>query len=147
GGRHRAGGRMIFDWLAQTHVLLLAFAVVFAPGLVVFAAVGLRGLALFAAAPLFGVASTALIALVLGATGIAWSVISWGLAMVVLVGLALAIARLLRGRDHATLTGSPRWLLPAAILIGAALGAWRLTAYITDPSAISQTNDAVFHMN
>ncbi len=30
---------------------------------------------------------------------------------------------------------------------GILLGIWRLAVYITDPSGISQTNDAVFHMN
>src|SRR5690606_26089734 len=40
-----------------------------------------------------------------------------------------------------------RWLLPTALVIGAVSGLWRIAAYVTDPSAISQTNDAVFHLN
>ena len=107
---------MIVDWLQQAPVLLMALAIVFVPGLVAFSAVGLRGLALFAAAPLFGIASTALIAVGLGALGIGWSVISWLVATAVLVGLAFVIARLLRGWRAEASSGSPRWLLAVAVL-------------------------------
>src|SRR5690606_6387620 len=40
-----------------------------------------------------------------------------------------------------------RWLLPTALAAGVALSIWRIVGYVQDPSGISQTNDAVFHMN
>jgi len=138
---------MIMEWLLQLPVLAIAAAVVFVPGLLALHFAGLRGLALLAAAPLFTVAATAIIALVLGLVGVPWSVLAWAAAMAVLVLISALLGRWAGGR----LTGEPapvrRWLLPLAVTLGAVLSAARIIAYVHDPSAISQTNDAVFHMN
>lgn len=138
---------MILDWLAQTPALLTAVVVAFAPGLAALYAVGMRGLALVAAAPLFSVASTAVIALGFGVVGIPWSPLAWAAASLAIVALAGGIGRLLGGRLRDAGPGNRKWLMPTAMAIGIAIGLWRLVSYIADPSGISQTNDAVFHMN
>lgn len=138
---------MIVDWLLHAPALLAAVAVAFVPGLIALAAVGLRGLALVAAAPLFSVASTAITALALGILGLPWSPASWAMATLVLIAAAVAAGLLLRGRQDTPPSESRRWVLPVALIVGVLVGLWRLVAYIEDPAGISQTNDAVFHMN
>lgn len=138
---------MILEWVAQIPVVLAALLIVFVPGLVALYGVGLRGLALLAASPLFGVASAAIIAVGFGAVGIGWSPLSWALASTALIGLAWGTGRLLGLRPSPSARPTHRWLLPTAMIIGVILGLWRLAAYIAEPSGISQTNDAVFHMN
>lgn len=135
------------EWLAQTPVLLVTALVVFVPGVLGLYVVGLRGLALLASAPLFSTLATAVIALIFGVLGVAWSPLSWGVATVVLIGAAALLGRTLGGTFDEQGTRAPRWLLPTALVIGVLFGVWRLAAYITDPAGISQTNDAVFHMN
>ena len=138
---------MISDWLAQTPVLLIAALVLFVPGACALYLVGLRGLALLAAAPLFSTLATAVVALVFGVFGVAWSPLSWGIAIVVLIGAAVLLGRLLGGSLDEQGRRASRWVLPSALAIGVLIGVWRLASYITDPAGISQTNDAVFHMN
>ncbi|GAT72634.1 hypothetical protein MHM582_1110 [Microbacterium sp. HM58-2] len=138
---------MILDWLAQTPVLLAAVLVVFVPGIAVLSLIGLRGLALLALAPLVSVASSAVIALIFGAAGIGWSPLSWAIAVIALVGLSWFLARLLGRVPTEAAEPGRRWVLPAAVTMGVLVGMWRLIGYITDPAGISQTNDAVFHMN
>lgn len=138
---------MILEWLAQTPVVLAALLVVFGPGLAALYGVGLRGLALLAASPVFGVASTAIIAVGFGAVGIGWSPLSWALASIVPIGVAWVAGRALGLRPSPSPRPAHRWLLPTALVVGVFLGGWRLVAYIVDPAGISQTNDAVFHMN
>lgn len=138
---------MILDWFAHTPVLLTAVAVVFLPGLAALRLVGMRGLALLAAAPVFSIAATALIAVGFGLVGVPWTPLSWAAAMTGLVALAWALGRLLGTRLGVEAIASERRILPAAVLVGAVIGAVRLASYIADPAGISQTNDAVFHMN
>lgn len=138
---------MIVEWLLQLPVLAVAAAIVFVPGLLAMRFAGLRGLALLAAAPLFTVAATAVIALVLGMVGVPWSVLTWAAAMALLVLVSAVLGRWAGGRLASEPAAAGRWLLPAALTIGVVLSAWRIVAYVHDPSAISQTNDAVFHMN
>lgn len=135
------------DWVAQTPVLLAVLAVVLLPGFAALWGAGLRGLPLLAAAPLFSVAATGVVALVLGLLRVPWSPWSWGAGTVVLIILAFLTGRLLPGQLSAATDSTRRWLLPTAIVVGVLIGVWRLATYITDPAGISQTNDAVFHMN
>ncbi|MCS3441763.1 DUF6541 family protein [Microbacterium phyllosphaerae] len=138
---------MILHWLAETPALLVATAVVFVPGMLGLYVIGLRGLALLAAAPIFGVAATAVLALVFGAVGVPWSPLSWTIGVLVLVGASWGAGRLLGAEPHRTKVEGPAWFLPSAIGVGILIGMSRLIAYIVDPAGISQTNDAVFHMN
>ncbi|GGD72265.1 DUF6541 family protein [Microbacterium murale] len=140
---------MILDWLGQTPILLASLLVVFVPGTVAMFGAGLRGLALFATAPLFTVAATAVIAVAFGAVGIGWSPLSWGIAVLLLIAVSWAISWALGHRIpwSSSATTGRRWIIPVALALGIVIAIWRLAGYISDPSGISQTNDAVFHMN
>ena len=136
---------MITQWLAASGVIVLTAAFVFVPGLLALRMVGLRGLALVALAPVMSTAMTAVAALALGTVRVSWSLGSYAVAMLALVALAWALGRVLGGVP-APPQSSRRWLLPVAVGIGVLFGLWRLVAYIHEPGAISQTNDAVFHL-
>ncbi|UNK69735.1 DUF6541 family protein [Microbacterium sp. H1-D42] len=138
---------MILDWFAQLPVLLVAAGVIFVPGVLALRFAGLRGLPMVAFAPLFTVAATAVIAMLLGRLGVPWGLVPWAAAMVALVLIALLIGRWAGGQLHDAVRPSLHWLLPAAVGVGIVLSAWRVVAYVQDPFGISQTNDAVFHMN
>ena len=138
---------MIVEWAAQLPVLAVTVAVTFLPGLLSLWFAGLRGLPLLAAAPLFTVAGTALVALAFGSVGVAWTPLAWAAAMLALAACAVLVGWWARGRLIEAAAPGMRWLLPVAIAFGAALSIWRVIAYVQDPSGISQTNDAVFHMN
>src|SRR5690606_28993210 len=138
---------MILDWATQLPVLAATIAVVYLPGVLACRLAGLRGLQLLASAPLFTVAGTAVIALALGAVGVPWTPIVWTGAMIVLVAFAALIGWWAKGRLSDDGAAPARWLLPTALAAGVALSIWRIVGYVQDPSGISQTNDAVFHMN
>lgn len=139
---------MILDWLTVAPVILVAVLVVFLPGLLSLAAAGMRGLALIAFAPVMTTAIASLAAIVLSLLGIDWSALSFTIVMVLVGVVAWLVGRMLplRGGPSSSPV-STRWLLLAALIIGAIIGFWRVAAYISEPSAISQTNDAVFHLN
>jgi len=139
---------MIADWLAAWPSVIAAAAVLFAPGLAIGACLRLRGLALWALAPAASVVVLSVLAIVLGAAGIAWSPLSAGIGCVILIAVAFALGRLLPA-DLRLASASPArgWLLPTALAVGAVLGGIRVLLYIGAPDAISQTNDAVFHLN
>ncbi|QKJ20032.1 DUF6541 family protein [Microbacterium hominis] len=139
---------MIGDWVVQAPVLLVALAVVFGPGLLIGAGLRLRGLALWALAPVASTAVIALLALGYEAVGIPWTSLS------ILIGLAGAAAvawafRLVLGAPARRPAADPRGrtLVLAGLAVGVLLCAARLVVYVNEPDAISQTNDAVFHLN
>ncbi|MGM7672149.1 DUF6541 family protein [Microbacterium sp. A93] len=140
---------MILDWISAAPVILVAALVVFVPGLVSLAAAGMRGLALVGFAPVMTTAVASLAAVALSLLGIDWSVWSFA-AVVALVSVAAwLVGRLLPlgGQQRRATRTANRWLMPTALAIGVVIGIWRLASYVSDPSAISQTNDAVFHLN
>src|SRR5690606_18779765 len=77
-GRHRTGGVVIGDWFTAWPSVIAAIAVIFLPGLAIGFVLRLRGLALWALAPAAGVVVLSVLAIVLGAVGIAWSPLSAG---------------------------------------------------------------------
>ena len=138
---------MIGDWFTAWPSVIAAIAVIFLPGLAIGFVLRLRGLALWALAPAAGVVVMSVLAIVLGAVGIAWSPLSAGVGCLVVVGLAFAVGLLFRTVQLPPAVVSRGWLLPTALAAGAILGAVRVILYIGEPDAISQTNDAVFHLN
>ncbi len=138
---------MILDWAAQTPVLLVGLLILFLPGMLALASIGMRGLALFAAAPVFGTLATAAAAVALSWLGLPWSPLTWVATMAVICVVAWLIGRWLGHTPPETPAEGSRRLLIAALVFAAIITSWRLAAYIGDPDAISQTNDAVFHMN
>jgi hypothetical protein len=137
---------VIADWAAQWPALLSAFAIVFLPGLAVGFALRLRGLVLWALAPAAGVATVSLLAIVLAAIGVPWSAGSAGIGCLVVAAIAVGAGFAL-GPRRSRKASSGRALLAAGLAVGIAVGLTRLVLYIGDPEAISQTNDAVFHLN
>lgn len=138
---------MIGDWLAQSGVLALAIAVVFGPGLLIGAGLRLRGLALAALAPGISVGLLAVLAIVLPLVGVAWGLPSVTVAVAVLAVASWFVGRLLPRRRSSATSPRSRLLLVASLFVGGGLVVARILTYIGVPWAISQTNDAVFHLN
>ncbi|MCZ4300511.1 DUF6541 family protein [Microbacterium oxydans] len=142
---------MILDWIAQSGLLLLALLVVFLPGLLIGFTLRLRGLMLWASAPSISVGLLALLAIVFPFLGLRWSLLAVALAVAVVAAMTFLISfsvRRRRGnvdapRRHARNT----LLLIVGLVVGGGLNAARLMTYVGTPTAISQTNDAVFHLN
>lgn len=142
---------MITDWIAQSGLIGLALLVIFGPGLLIGTGLRLRGLALWAAAPGVSVGLLSILAIVFPYVGVRWGHLSVGMA-VLITGAVVWGASLLVGRSRwRALRRPPRAasmaLLVAGLVVGAGLNAARLLTYIGLPTAISQTNDAVFHLN
>lgn len=135
-------------WLGALPFLVVAAAVVFVPGALVCWMLRIRGLALLALAPAVTTASLGLLAILYGAVGVVW--VSWTVVggCLGVVGVAALLGLLLRPRPADTPARRGGGMLMATgIGIGVVLTAIRLVLYIEEPAAISQTNDAVFHLN
>ncbi|HWM16557.1 MAG TPA: DUF6541 family protein [Microbacterium sp.] len=141
----------MLDWFAQTPALVAAILVVLTPGLLIGWAAGLRGLALWAVATPLGTAALTGLSLLLGLFGVGWWLLPAliGTIVVALVAWALRFSLKL-GRvpakeplSHPAL----RFAVPAGVAVGLLLVLFRVGLYIGDPSAISQTNDASFHLS
>ncbi|MEV4774287.1 DUF6541 family protein [Microbacterium sp. LWH12-1.2] len=142
---------MITDWLAHAGLFALALLVLFVPGLLIGVALRLRGFVLCAAAPAVSVGLLALLAIVFPFLGLRWGHLSVAITLLVVAtlvyGVSLAVGRsrwraLPRRRGRARLG-----LLAGGLVVGSGLNAARLMTYVGVPDAISQTNDAVFHLN
>lgn len=141
---------MIVDWIAQSGVLALALIVIFGPGLLVGRILRLRGLMLWAAAPGISTGSLAALAVVFPFLGISWERSAVAIAVLVIAAALWGASALITRRSRSPRFGSARGftlLLGAGLLVGGGVNAARLLTYIGTPSAISQTNDAVFHLN
>ena len=136
------------EWLAQTPAVLASIAVVFLPGLLFGFALRLRGLALWALAPAASVAILTGSALLLGLAGLPWRPLGAIASVVVVLVVALALRLVLRPESTPRALGDRgRWLLLIGICAGVVLTTLRVALYIGSPGAISQTNDASFHLN
>ena len=139
---------MTGDWLAQSPALLAALGVVLLPGLLIGAGLRLRGLALWALAPVGSTLVVAALAIVYGALKVPWAVWSVAAGVLVIAGLAWLGGRFLGTRmPRPVHERRATVLLAAGLTIGIAFTAARFLVYVQDPGAISQTNDAVFHLN
>ncbi|SFR95656.1 hypothetical protein SAMN04487846_1210 [Microbacterium sp. cf046] len=136
------------EWLAASGAVLAAAAWILLPGVAFGVAARMRGLALLAFAPVASTAVLAVTALVFGMARIPWSPWSAAAAAIVIALVVWIIRRLLRPSPppQAESTG-PRWLVPVGVTIGTVLATLRLALYIGVPQNVSQTNDAVFHLN
>jgi len=136
----------VIDWLAQWPALLAALVVLFGPGLAIGAALRLRGLALWALAPIAGTVTFAVLAMVLAAMGIRWTPLSAGIGCLVVIAVAV-VAGFALGPPLRRPRAAGASLLAVGLVVGAVVGLLRLGVYIGAPDAISQSNDAVFHLN
>ncbi|GAB6857042.1 DUF6541 family protein [Microbacterium xylanilyticum] len=143
---------MIGDWLAQAAPFALTAALFFGPGALIGSGLGLRGLRLWSSAPGISVGLLAVLAVVYSWLGVAWRLPAVAIGVLVIAAAVwIGSLALHRGRrrpqaeeDHGR---RGRALLLAGLAVGFVLNAARLMTYVGLPTAISQTNDAVFHLN
>ncbi len=139
---------MIGAWFTQAPALVAALGVLLLPGLVIARGLGIRGLALWALAPVASTAAVGLLAVLLGAAGIPWALWSVTLGCLLVAALAWIAGLALRLRVPVRRpTRRSAALLAAGFTIGISLGVLRFCFYVGEPGAISQTNDATFHLN
>lgn len=142
---------MILDWIAQSALFALAAAVVFAPGLLIGVMLRLRGMTLWATAPAISVGALAALALLFPFVSVRWGLLSAAIGVVILAALAWLLTRVLRpyrpAEARPEVSRGSFLLLASGLIVGGGLNAARLMTYVGRPDAISQTNDAVFHLN
>ncbi len=148
------------SWLATIPLLLFAVVLAFGPGYAMGWALRVPVRLRVIYAPLLTFALVAVSAIVLGKTGIAWSLISFVPVAAVLVAAAAGVMHLVGRRwpsavPDASSEAAENWAgntVPLAWpVIGAVLGGF-LTLHMTEdmvfgPEAFSQTLDNSFHMN
>ena len=143
-------------WLSLLPILLSAAALLFIPGALVGASAGLRTPLIIGLAPAISIA-------IISGTGVAAPILAlpWGLTAVatataVACLAALATRRLMAGRYPQDADSGATGLRPGLRSIAVWCAAWPLSAAATGltigrilntPDAISQTFDAVFHLN
>ena len=142
-------------WFSLIPVFLAAAVLLFVPGALVGAAAGLRASLVVAMAPAISIAIIAGTGVVAPVAGLAWGPVPIA-AATALTALALLAARLwIAGRRHGRREAGAR-RRPGRGTIAAWCVAWPLSAAVTGytvgrlfntPDAISQTFDAVFHLN
>ena len=142
-------------WFSLIPVFLAAAVLLFVPGALVGAAAGLRASLVVAMAPAISIAIIAGTGVVAPVAGLAWGPVPIA-AATALTALALLAARLwtARRRPERREAGARRRSDP--VTAAAWCVAWPLSAAVTGytvgrlfntPDAISQTFDAVFHLN
>ena len=141
------------SWLATIPLLLFAVVVAFVPGYVMGWALRIPARLRVFLSPLLSFALVAVSAIVLGKTGIAWSLISFVPVAAVLVAAAAGVMHLVGRRWPALASASwPGNDVPVAWpVVGAVLGGF-LVLHMTEdmvygPEAFSQSLDNSFHMN
>jgi uncharacterized protein DUF6541 len=131
-------------WLQAMPTVLAGIAMVMAPGLLLTYLAGLRGIAAWGIAPALSASVFALVAVIAGVAGLGWSVLTVLLAIVVLAGLTMLIARFRASRVPADELGARLWAL-GGVVVAMALGAWVFHRSIVSADDLNQTWDAVFH--
>lgn len=147
------------SWLATIPLLLFAVVVAFVPGYAMGWALRIPTRLRIFLSPLLTFALVAVSAIVLGKTGIAWSLISFIVVAAVLVAAAAGLMWLVGRRWPSAVAGSdessvswPGNTVPLSWpVVGALLGGF-LTLHATQhmvfgPEAFSQTLDNSFHLN
>ncbi|MET3466751.1 DUF6541 family protein [Microbacterium sp. BDGP8] len=138
------------EWFASSPAYIVAAIVVLVPGLGMGSILRLRSLALWALAPAFTVVMAVGSALVLGLLGLPWSPVS---ALIAFAGLLLLVWGIrwalpwpgLGGVDPRR--GTDTTIVLIGLLLGVVLLGIRFVAEFGTPDAISQTNDAAFHLS
>lgn len=137
-------------WLSVLPQILLAAVLLLAPGLIISAALRFRSFDALSVAPAVSIG-----VLVVTSTAAPFLGLEFGLASVAAVTIVLSAAGYWLRRKQPGTVGSARVRSPlrervapwAAITVATAIIAWRTTQVIGTPESISQTYDAVFHLN
>lgn len=136
------------SWYRAVDELALSILVLFGPGALVGAVIGLRRWWLIGVAPALSVGLLAGWAVVLGAVGIPWTLLTVTGSVVVTAALAAAAPRVVRRRwtvDEARMGWAP--FTVSGLGLAGLLGAWAMKIGMAEPDAPPQTWDAVFHLN
>lgn len=139
---------MVESWSAAIAPVTVATLALIAPGLaVVLAGWGTRRLALYFFAPAISLSILAIAAVIAGTVGLTWGPLPVALTTVVVAAAAFATRRL---TDQARATTPPvRVTVSAAVamsLASVAIGIQLITVF-GNPTHISQTFDAIVHLN
>ncbi len=137
------------QWSSEIPVFAAAGLVLVVPGLVAALLVGLRGFpALTAAAPL-SLAAIGAASLVNIVVPFRWGIPAWAITAVLLIGAAAALRRVMADpdRERVPVRSWQSWTPFAAAALGAVLIAPRLMFAFWGPEHISQTFDAIYHLN
>lgn len=136
-------------WLPVLPQILLAVVLLLVPGLVVALSLRFRSFDALALAPALSVGILAVTATGTPFLGVPFGVLPVGVATALFATVGFFVDRHRREQEPAG-PGSPamaRWAPFAAVIVAAALLAWRAIQAIGTPGSISQTYDAVFHLN
>lgn len=135
-------------WIAQAPALVAALGIFTGLGFLLVAPFRVGLLARFALAPIASVAVVSILAMIYGWIGVPW-ILPWILiGSTVFVTIVWSVGLLLGRSEDTSRPRLPRhWVLIAGLAAGMVVGALRVGFYIGDAEAVSQTNDAVFHLN
>lgn len=134
-------------WFAQLPALLVAFGVLTVFGVLLVAPLRLGRLATMALAPLASVAVLSVLAVLLAGIHVPWNALSILIGCVVFIAIMCGVGVIIGRPERIVIRDADQWVLTAGLVVGAVAGALRIGFYIGDAVAISQTNDAVFHLN
>ena len=143
-------------WIEVVPAFIAALAILYIPGVLLGTVTGVRGIVLYASAPAITVALLAVLAIVLPVVHIDWSPIWVMLAVLVVVLVAAGVrALIVRRHPRAGAAADPSrdgrrrfdWVLAAAIGIPAIVVLVQTAIAFVSPASISQTFDAIFHLN
>lgn len=135
------------EWWGAVPALLAAVVVIWAPGLALGAALAVRGFALVALAPALTFGAAGLLAVGFGLVGVPWTPLTAAAGVAVLAVALWGLRRALKLGALRTEAEGPRWPLLVGLGAAAVVLIVTLASYFGAPDAISQTNDAIFHLN
>lgn len=136
-------------WLPVLPQIILAAVLLLLPGLVVTLSLRFRSFDALALAPALSVGILVVTSTGTPFLGVRFGIVPVGVATVLLATVGFFVGRL-RPEQQPTGTGATalaRFAPFAAFTIAAALLSWRTLVVIGTPGSISQTYDAVFHLN
>lgn len=136
-------------WLPVLPHILLAAVLLLVPGLVVALSLRFRSFDALALAPALSVGIVVVTSTGTPFLGVPFSVVSVGIVTALLAVIGIFVSRLRQTPQYSARASSTLARLApfAAFTVAALLLAWRTLQVIGTPGSISQTYDAVFHLN
>ncbi|PZR54342.1 hypothetical protein DNL40_05450 [Xylanimonas oleitrophica] len=136
------------DWLPLVLPVLVAVAVLVLPGLAVIAATTRLRPWLVAVAPAVSVGLVTVSAILWGFLGFSWNLGAVAVMTLVVAAVAYLLRRVLRADGGEPPASRAQWLWPAGgLVVGGLILAAQTVRAIGAPDNVSQTFDAMFHLN